>query len=443
MKTTTLRLFWKIFLFQLMSLLGLGLILTFLAGAFIDRRADDMPVKMSLYAASLLEDSRDNPAQLQRELARLKTQLDFSASVYQTDGTLQATNLEPPLPLPAAADLPMHHALSLGVGPPGFTSTVAIRGGYVSLSFTPPTPTFSEFLFAALVSISFVALVSSLPARQAIKPMENLAMTAKRFGEGDLTARATTAKTDEIGQVAQAFNEMAERVSQLLFAEKEMLANVSHELKTPLARIRVLLDLATEEAEESSTQTRYVKEIVSDLAELERLVEDILTATRLDIVARRVGDPVPLRCSPVDLKELLERSVSRFQTLHSERRLQLSLSSVPQLYADAALLRRAIDNLLDNAQKYSSPHTSIMLRSFVQSQRLLIEVIDQGIGIQPQELAQLFTPFYRGDKNRTQSTGGVGLGLVLCRRIIEAHGGTIAVFSNQASTVFRISLPLS
>jgi len=264
----------------------------------------------------------------------------------------------------------------------------------------------------------------------------------RAFGAGDLSARARLRERGEVGEVAEAFDQMADRIQALLRTEKELLANVSHELRTPLARIRVALDLAAEGDLERSR--RYLAEIGADLDELTQLVEDVLTAARLDLAAGRdPGTELPLRRERVDGRELVLRAAERFRAAHPERELEVAVDpQLPALDADPALLRRVLDNLLDNARKYSDDGARITLAARWEDRALSVEVVDGGIGLDEADLARLFTPFFRSDRSRARGTGGVGLGLALAKRVVEAHGGRITAESAPAKGMrVRFSVP--
>src|SRR5262249_22481855 len=148
---------------------------------------------------------------------------------------------------------------------------------------------------------------------------------ARAFGGGDLRARVGEARRDELGDVARAFDEMADRVTDLLRAEKELLASVSHELRTPLARIRVALDLAAEGDAEEAREA--LADIAGDLDELERLISDVLTAARLDLGDGSSARGVPpLRREPIDVADLLAHAGSRFRAAHPERTLRVNVA---------------------------------------------------------------------------------------------------------------------
>jgi two-component system, OmpR family, sensor kinase len=295
-------------------------------------------------------------------------------------------------------------------------------------------PPGSPFGLAAVVLV-VVGVSSWLTARSFVRPLSALASTTRAFGKGALDARAKMQRGDEIGEVAQAFDDMADRIATLLLAERELLANVSHELRTPLARIRVALDLASEA--DPRTAVESFAEIAQDLTELERIVDDVLASARLALTAgSRSGEAMALsvRAERVDARALLERSVARFRTTHPDRTLRTDLpDALPAITADPVLVRRAIDNLLDNAHKYTDRSDArVSFRARVEKgerDAIVIEVEDEGIGISGEDQARLFEPFFRVDRSRTRATGGLGLGLVLARRVAEAHGGTLAIES--------------
>jgi signal transduction histidine kinase len=245
----------------------------------------------------------------------------------------------------------------------------------------------------------------------------------------------------EVGELARAFDEMAERIEKLVKGERELLANVSHELRTPLARIRVALDLAAEG--DLAAARRYLSEIGTDLWELELLVKDVLTAAWLDTSGARHDGGLPLRKDPVDAAELLSHAAERFRSAHPDRVLDLRVEgTLPPLQGHAVLLRRLLENLLDNARKYSEPAEPVVVVARAEAGALAVEVRDRGIGIDAADLPRLFTPFFRTDRSRARGTGGVGLGMALARRIAEAHGGSISVESapGQGTTV-RFGIP--
>jgi len=327
-----------------------------------------------------------------------------------------------------------------------FTAPVQFSEGLEGrLVFSLPAPPSPLPLGTRIVPLVLVvvAVSSLLLARSLTGPLRKLSSAARAFGGGDLGARVGLRRGDELGDVSRAFDEMADRVTELRRAEKELLANVSHELRTPLARIRVALDLASEGGADVARES--LAEIAGDLDELERLITDVLTAARLDLGDGSSSGGLPLRRERVDVGELLSRSASRLRAAHPDRALRVEIAGeLPAVHGDPVLLRRVVDNLLENAHKYSErPNDPIELVARTNG-AVEIDVIDKGVGIAEADLGRVFRPFFRADRSRTRATGGLGLGLALAKRIVDAHGGSIELTSKPgAGTRARVRLPIA
>jgi two-component system OmpR family sensor kinase len=379
----------------------------------------------------------DDPVALQVEIDRIARLLSWTVDVRDGEGQMLA-HAGPPVdpatlaqhPLRVSPPIPMHDGrtarLEFAVHPKGRP---------------PGTPWLG---FTGIFAFFVVGVAAMLTARSLARPLQRLAAAARAFGAGRLDVRADMKRSDEIGEVAKAFDDMASRIGKLLQTERELLANVSHELRTPLARIRVALDLANEA--DPRDVVASIGEIAQDLAELERIVDDVLASARLALDASSPSSrPAMLvRTERLDTHALLEKSVSRFQSAHPERPLDVRIAKdLPEVMADAVLLRRVVDNLLDNAHKYTDETTKpIALEARRDGNEIVIEVQDHGIGIDEEDLERLFEPFFRADRSRTRATGGLGLGLALARRVVDAHRGTITFASEVGvGTIVRVRLP--
>lgn len=328
--------------------------------------------------------------------------------------------------------------------PPGAPPEVGPPAG--PLPLPPPwhrSPRLTPVETLFLGGIVIVGIGSLLTARWIVRPLRDLARAARALGAGDLRARSGLRRDDEVGELARTFDEMAGRIEQLVLAEKELLANVSHELRTPLARLRVALDIAGESDPE--TVRASMAEMGVDLSELETLVNDILTTTRLEIArGTSAAARFELHLEDLDGNALVERVAERFRARHSERSLTVDVAvELPVVHADPVLLRRVLDNLLENAHKYSPDAAApIVLRAARADGGIAFEVVDRGMGIAEKDQPHLFTPFFRSDTSRARASGGVGLGLTLAKRIVEAHHGTITVTSTLGvGSTFRVLVP--
>jgi signal transduction histidine kinase len=436
------RLFWRVYLHGLLLLLlvalatgVVGYALRRASGAWHERGRGP-----ATYAGARVAELSHDPAGLRAELARWREAFGMEASVYGPDGAVRASTAEPPLD-PALAGEPPPRDGPVRLRRHGFGWAVPLPdGGLLLVAGGPHEPDPLRGLAFIGAVLAALALGSIPLARSIAAPVERLTAAARALGSGDLSARAGVRGGAEVGELGRAFDEMADRLERLVRGEQELLANVSHELRTPLARIRVALELAAEG--DVAKARRYLAEIGTDLDELDRLVEDVLAAARLDLAAG--GGPAwPLTRTPVDLDVVLAEAAARFREANPGRALDLALpATLPAVDGDAALLRRLVANLLDNAAKYSEPPAPVTLAAQARAGGVELEVRDRGIGIDAADLSRVFTPFFRTDRSRARGTGGVGMGLALARRIAEAHGGTIAVESPPGEgTTFRVKLP--
>jgi len=390
-----------------------------------ERRRAPPDLKLAQYVVEDVIAGTGDPAVLQVRLQGLKEQVGLAVTLRDPQGKIIAsTGAERPRP-----------------GPGHFEFDTAL--GHVTASLPPPgpPPSPSRALVPLILILGLVGISAVLTAAWLARPLSVLSSAARALGAGNLGSRAKLTRNDELGDVAEAFNEMAERVGELIRAQRELLANVSHELRTPLARIRVALDLAAEgDAEQAASSLR---EIADDLAELERLIGDILASARFEL-ASDTASPAqpPLRLARFPASELVDDAAARFRASHPDRTLEVSNESHGAfLAADRMLLRRAVDNLLDNAAKHSEGAAPIVLGASETNGEVVFEVRDRGAGISPEDQKRLFTPFFRADKSRARQTGGLGLGLLLTKRIVEAHGGNLELTSApKAGTTVRIRL---
>jgi len=284
-------------------------------------------------------------------------------------------------------------------------------------------------LILSLLLVMF-AFTAALLARRISRPVEKLTEAAKRLGAGDLTARVPAgtrgrwlggreSSPDELADLLQAFNDMAERIERLIAGQKELMANISHELRSPLTRIRVALELLPRSG---ATQAR-LKDVEADLDELERLIEDVLTATRLEATGL---PPHPERVEAQRLLEdLAERA--RLDPRLGPDRVRIAPGEPVELEADPALLRRALWNLVDNAAKYGAP--PVGLSAVRHNGTVALSVSDEGPGIPLEERERVLAPFYQMDHARTpgRSARGFGLGLTLASRVAQVHHGVITI----------------
>jgi signal transduction histidine kinase len=400
------------------------------------------PERLVRYTADQVASMLDDPARVQAELEKLAAAFNVEMAVYGADGERRAAAGDEPPPRPDAGKGERRSAgvVRLDVPRPTWVAPLPGRPGAVVVVASHPRsfPLSRAALFLG-ATLLVLALITLPGARLITRPLEKVRDAARKLGAGDLSARSGIRRSDEVGELSRTFDEMAERVERLVRSERQLLADVSHELRTPLARMRVALDLAAEG--DLARARTYLEEIRADADELERVVDDVLATARLEVWAG--GGEVPLRRQRVGAEEVLAWAADRFRTAHPGRVLEERIEAgLPELDADAALLRRVLDNLLDNAATYSEAPEPVVVAARAAGGSLQVEVRDRGIGVDAADLPRVFTPFFRTDRSRARRTGGVGLGLLLAKRIVEAHRGTIA-FESEAGkgTTVRFTIP--
>jgi two-component system sensor histidine kinase CpxA len=264
-------------------------------------------------------------------------------------------------------------------------------------------------------------------------PLRNLQRAVERFGRGELAVRYPVSRQDEIGELGQAFNLMADQITTLLSAERRLLQDVSHELRSPLAR----LGFAVELARTSSDRDAALERIGKEADRLNHLVEEILQ------LARAESDPTARNLESIELGELLDELVADCALEAEVRacRLVLRINQKARLMADPELIRRACDNVLRNAIRHAPEASSIAIQLSAADGRATISVRDQGPGVPADALGAIFKPFYRVENDRDRSSGGVGLGLAIASRAIVLHQGRITAHNANPGLILDIELP--
>jgi signal transduction histidine kinase len=264
-------------------------------------------------------------------------------------------------------------------------------------------------------------------------PLRSLARTVDRFGQGDFSVRAQSSRRDEIGALARSFDRMADRIETLLTAERRLLQDVSHELRSPLARLSFAAELVKTEPDTGKSVARLRKEI----SRLSDLIGALLEMTRAE------GDPASGQRKEILLDELIRNVVDDCSIEAASRHCEITFtcaSSAP-VTVDPELIRRALENVLRNAIRYSPEKTLVNVQLEETAQTARIEIRDHGPGVPEEQLSQIFRPFFRVDDSRNGSTGGVGLGLAIATRALSLHHGWIEAKNADPGLLVTIGLP--
>ena len=288
------------------------------------------------------------------------------------------------------------------------------------------------FYLVALASIVFISWLSAVGIAS---PLRKVATAADQFGRGDLGARVAYRGRNEIGQVAQSFNGMADRIQTLMTAERRLLQDVSHELRSPLTR----LNFAAELARTASDRDAAIDRLQVDLDRLDALVGELLAITRAE------GDPGARRFQRVELDRLIDDVVEACQLEADARPCAMVIAghlNRPVL-GDDELLRRAVENVLRNAIRYAPAGSVVELSRVEEGEQAVVQIRDFGPGVPADVIEKLFDPFFRVDPSRQTESGNIGLGLSITQRAIHLHRGTIGIENASPGLRVTMRLPLA
>lgn len=321
-------------------------------------------------------------------------------------------------------------------GPSGATFTA--RGialpGFRGIPGRPPFPT-RGVVTAIIVS----GLVCFALARQLARPLRQVRDASQRLAGGDLQARAgprVGARRDEIGDLVRDFDTMAGRLEALVHSQTQLLSDISHELRSPLARLNVALELARRKA--GAAAGLELARIELEAERMNELVGRLIALAR----AENAGAPPDLR--PLRLDVLVRRVAADagFEAQRQQKTVDIVYADAAVITGDARLISSAIDNVVRNAVRHTPAGSRVEISVRHRDHETTVEVKDAGAGVPPEELERIFTPFHRVQRGRERDSGGAGLGLAIARRAVMVHGGTIsAAGATPAGLVVTLRFP--
>ena len=391
------RLFWKIYLTLLSSLVVVAILMGGLWW-LLGETPHDRWGAFRIHLTDQLVTEQDNPPGAVNEaVRRLGDEIGTDISLYGNKGELIASR-GTPITNPASIGDPTQR-------PHLFMRIDLPDGRAVLVRLKPPGQRLQAILTAILIVAGGVGLAAFPMTARLTRQLESLRSGMARWGRGDVWARVDDSGNDEVAAVARTFNAAASRINVLMTSQKALLANASHELRSPLARLRMAVDLWLNRPEDEGRA-----EIVRNLAELDLLVEEILLCSRLDHPSSTIG-----RLDRVDLLGLAAEEAAR---------VGATLKGEPiEVDGSETLLRRLIRNLLENGLQHGRAPVRISVSGHEPGEARIV-VSDEGEGIAPDERARVFEPFYR-PAGHSEAGGGWGLGLSLVRQIATRHGGRV------------------
>ncbi|MBU5450346.1 cell wall metabolism sensor histidine kinase WalK [Acetivibrio sp. MSJd-27] len=318
----------------------------------------------------------------------------------------------------------------LVVGTPIKIEDTVIAGVYLIADIPELSKLRKDVLRIYLISVmlAFFAsfMIILLLSKRITDPIKEISKAAKKLASGDFTERVRLISEDEIGQLADTFNEMADSLEKLEDMRRNFISDVSHELRTPMTTITGFVEGVLDETIPPEKQKFYLKIVLDESKRLSKLVNDLLDISRIS------SDQKPLELSHFDINELIRLSVIGFESRFNEKKLEVNAffeHENEMVTAEKDSIKRVVTNLLDNAIKFSYEKGQIDISTKVTGNKVSVSVRNTGVGISEENRKSIFERFFKQDKSRSVNKSGVGLGLYLVKSIIKKHGEIISVDS--------------
>ena len=293
-----------------------------------------------------------------------------------------------------------------------------------------------QVAFASLAVLALAGACAFWLTRGTTRPLTYMARAAGEMANGNFSVRAPLEGSSEIQELAASFNTMAEQLSTLEESRRDFVANVSHELRSPITSIQGFAQGMLDGTIPEEERTRYLQIVVDETHRLSKLINGLLNLSRME------NEQVSLNCAVFDINELIRRVIiSRIpQIEEKELEIDADLQETPLcVYADQDQIEQVMINLTDNAIKFSPTGGTVTLRARANGKQVVCTVQDEGSGVLPQDAPHIFERFYKADKAHTVGKG-TGLGLAISRKIMEKHGQSIRLVSGDHGAVFEITL---
>ena len=301
----------------------------------------------------------------------------------------------------------------------------------------------SIFFFTAVVVLCVAFITSSITSLRLTNPLKEIAETARKFGHGEYEVRVQgyEKRKDEVGELAEAFNAMADSIAKSEARRSEFVANISHELKTPMTTIAGFADGILDGTIPKDQEDKYLATIADETRRLSRLVRSMLDMSRLE----STGEDLTRR-REFDISEKIVSTMLSFEARANDKQLDVDLQlpeDSMQVLADPDAITRVLYNLMDNAVKFAAPGSTLCVSLWKSEGKAYVSMRDHGETIPPDDLPFIFDRFHKSDRSRSLDRDGVGLGLYLVKSILDAHGEDIAVTSRDGVTEFVFTLTLA
>jgi len=294
-------------------------------------------------------------------------------------------------------------------------------------------------LWGSLVAVAIALVITFFLSRRILAPVKALTSAARRLGSGDFSQRVQVKDRSELGELADTFNSMASDLERAEQLRQNMVADVAHELRTPLSNIRGYLEAARDGVIKPDADV--IRSLNEEASLLSRLVDDLQELTLAEAGELKLG------CQAENVGELIKQTVAGLQVQATAKGLSVSVNmpdKLPPVHIDSHRISQVLRNLIENAVAHTTKGDTIDVTARQEGSWVEVAVIDTGEGIPAEDLPNIFERFYRVDKSRARATGGSGLGLTIAKRLVEAHGGKIEAQSELGKgSRFSFTLPVS
>jgi signal transduction histidine kinase len=294
------------------------------------------------------------------------------------------------------------------------------------------------FLWGGLIAVAIALIITYFMSRRILAPVKALTQAAKRLGSGDFTQRVQVKDKSELAELADTFNSMANDLERAEQLRQNMVADIAHELRTPLSNIKGYLEATRDGVVKPDIDT--LRKLDEEATLLSRLVDDLQELSLAE------ANELKLVYHPEDITDLIKQTVATTQAKAMAKEISIStelVDGLPPVNIDSHRIGQVLRNLLENAVTHTATGGAITVEARNQDDLVEVSVTDNGEGIPAEELPNIFERFYRVDKSRTRATGGSGLGLTIARRLVEAHGGELTVQSEPGKgSRFTFTIPL-
>ncbi len=298
----------------------------------------------------------------------------------------------------------------------------------------------NQITLVMVITIGALIILSAILANSLTRPIAELTTVIRRMGRGELTQRVKLSGSKELADLGKTFNDMSEQLEQTDRVRSEFVSSASHEIKTPLATMKILVEtLLYQDPLDEGMAREFLGDIDKEINRLNAVITDLLRLVQAD----KTGEELTANFKTIDLKDICEDAVKRLYPIAQKRNIALSADlHAAKMKGDAIKLDQALFNLIDNAIKYTNEGGRVFVSCVTEGKNCVFSVTDTGIGIPEQDISKVFERFYRVDKARARTTGGTGLGLAIVERMVKLHQGEISVESEEnVGTTFTVIFP--